>query len=147
MSLVATLEQDMKTAMRNKEKDKLAVIRMVRAAIKKVEIDLKRPLNDEEVLDVITREVKQRKDSIAGFEKAGRSELAAKEQGELEILQVYLPAQLSDEELRQIVVETVEQLGATSKAEMGKVMGTVLPKVKGRADGKKVSQIVNQTLS
>lgn len=148
MNLVQQLDQDMKTALRNKDKERLSVIRMVRASIKKAEID-KRPhtLSDEDVMEVILREIKQRKDSLSEYEKAGRMDLAEKERSELEVLQVYLPAQLTEDEVRAIVQETVQEVGATSKADMGKVMGAIMPKVKGKADGKLVNRLVQQALS
>lgn len=147
MSLAERLQQDMKLALKNKEKDKLSTIRMVRAAIKKAEIDHKGPLNDEQIIEVIMREVKQRKDAVQEYEKAGRHDLVEKEKEELQILETYLPEPLTEEELTEIIQETIQQLGVTSKKEIGKVMKTVLPKVKGRAEGKAVNQIVQKLLS
>lgn len=147
MSLADQLMQDMKSAMREKDKMKLSTIRMVRASIKKAEIDHKATLNDDEVMGVIMREIKQRKDAINEYTKAGREDLAEKEQLELSILEVYLPEQLSEAELQEIVQKTISQLGATSKKEMGKVMGAVLSQVKGKADGKAVNQMVQQLLN
>jgi uncharacterized protein YqeY len=136
----------MKLALKNKDKGKLSTIRMLKAALKKVEIDKRRPLTDDEILDVITKQVKQRRDSIAEYEKAGRDELAAKEKEEMVILESYLPEQLSEEEVRAIVAEAVKQVGASSKADMGKVMGAIMPKVKGRADGRLVNRLVSEAL-
>lgn len=147
MSLAERLQQDMKSALKNKEKEKLSTIRMVRAAIKKAEIDHKGPLNDEQIIEVIMREVKQRKDAVQEYEKAGRHDLVEKEKEELQILETYLPEPLTEEELTEIIQETIQQLGVTSKKEIGKVMKTVLPKVKGRAEGKAVNQIVQKLLS
>ncbi|AUS09466.1 GatB/YqeY domain-containing protein [Laceyella sacchari] len=146
MSLSTQLDQDMKLALKNKDKGKLSTIRMLKAALKKVEIDKRRPLTDDEILDVITKQVKQRRDSIAEYEKAGRDELAAKEKEEMVILESYLPEQLSEEEVRAIVAEAVKQVGASSKADMGKVMGAIMPKVKGRADGRLVNRLVSEAL-
>lgn len=146
MSLIQQLDQDMKAAMKQKDKDTLSTIRMVRAAIKKVEIDKRTGLSEEDVLEVLVREIKQRKDSLNEFEKAGRDDLAQKEKREIEILSTYLPKQLTEEELRQIVEQAIAQTGATSKKEMGKVMSAVVPLVKGRADGKQVNQLVQQLL-
>lgn len=146
MSLTEQLVSDMKTALKDKNKEKLSVIRMVRAAIKKIEIDKKASLNDEEVLEVFIREVKQRRDAIAEFKKADRNDLVLKEQGELAVLETYLPEQLSEDELRLIVQDTIEQTGASSKKEMGKVMGALKPKVRGKADGKLVSRLVQEYL-
>jgi len=137
----------MKTALKNKEKEKLAAIRMAQAAIKKAEIDHQSPLNDEQILDVIFREVKQRKEAIQEYEKANRQDLVEKEKIQLEVLETYLPQQLTEEELEQIVKETINELNVTSKKEMGKVMKAVLPKVKGRADGKTVNQIAQRLLN
>ena len=102
---------------------------------------------DEDVLSVIDKQVKQRKDSIEQFEKAGRPELAAKEKQEMDMLVKYLPEQMSEEEARQIVEETVAGLGNVTMADMGKVMGAVMPKLKGKADGNIVSKLVRETLS
>ncbi len=146
MSLIQQLDQDMKAAMKEKDKETLSTIRMVRAAIKKVEIDKRKELNDEDVFEILVREIKQRKDSLNEYEKAGRTDLAAKEKQEINILSKYLPEQLTEEELRQIVTDAIAKTGATSKKEMGKVMGAVLPQVKGRADSKLVNQLVHQLL-
>lgn len=147
MSLGQQLKDDMKTALKSGDKERLSVIRMVLASIKKSEIDKRGPLNDEETLQVVLREVKQRQDSLSEYEKAGRDDLANKERFELEVLHTYLPEQLSEEEVREIVLETIQAVGASSKADMGKVMGAVLPKVKGKADGKLVSKLVQEALS
>lgn len=146
MNLSERLTDDMKQAMKNQDKLKLTTIRMVRASIKNLEIDLKRPLDDNETLEVLSREIKQRKDSLQEFEKAGRDDLATALRAEIEIISEYLPAQLSEEEIKAIVTQTIQELGASSKAEMGKVMSALMPKTKGRADGKLVNQIVQQFL-
>ncbi|GIO85318.1 hypothetical protein J25TS5_22500 [Paenibacillus faecis] len=146
MSLSERLNEDMKQAMKSQDKFKLSTIRMVRATIKNLEIDLKRPLNDNEVLDILSREIKQRKDALQEFEKAGRDDLAAGVRAEAEIIAEYLPEQLSEEEIKVIVQQTIQETGATSKAEIGKVMSALMPKVKGRADGKLVNQAVQQLL-
>ncbi|UQZ86993.1 glutamyl-tRNA(Gln) amidotransferase subunit E [Paenibacillus konkukensis] len=147
MSLSEKLNEDMKLAMKSQDKFKLTVIRMVRAAIKNIEIDQRKTLDDQEVLDVLSREIKQRKDSLQEFEKAGRDDLAKTVKAEIEILMEYLPQQLSEEEVKAIVQQTIQEVGASSKADMGKVMGALMPKVKGRADGKLVNQAVQQLLS
>lgn len=147
MGLAERLQQDMKSALKNKEKEKLSTIRMVRAAIKKAEIDQKGPLNDEQIIEVIMREVKLRKDAIQEFEKAGRQDLVEKEKAELQVLETYLPEPLTEEELTGLIQETIQQLGVTSKKDIGKVMKTVLPKVKGRAEGRVVNQIVQKLLN
>ncbi|BFT73386.1 MULTISPECIES: GatB/YqeY domain-containing protein [Paenibacillus] len=146
MSLSDRLNEDMKQAMKSQDKFKLSVIRMVRSTIKNSEIDLKRSLDDNEVLDVLTREIKQRKDSLQEFTKAGRDDLAENLQAELVILAEYMPQQLSEEEVKAIVQQTIQQIGASSKADMGKVMTALMPQVKGRADGKLINQLVQQLL-
>ena len=146
MSLSERLNEDMKQAMKSQDKFKLSVIRMVRSTIKNSEIDLKRALDDNEVLDVLTREIKQRKDSLQEFEKAGRDDLAENLKAELAILAEYMPQQLSEEEVKAIVQQTIQQVGASSKADMGKVMTALMPQVKGRADGKLINQLVQQLL-
>ncbi len=146
MGLTRQLDQDMKLALRSKDKNRLSTIRMLKSAIKKEEIDKKRFLNDDEVIAVVMREVKQRKDSIAQYEKAGRDDLAVKEKAEIEVLSAYLPEPLSDEELKDLVKQVIQEVGATSKSDMGKVMGAILPKVKGRADGRQVNRIVQEML-
>jgi uncharacterized protein YqeY len=146
MSLSERLNEDMKQAMKAQDKFKLSVIRMVRSAIKNIEIDTKRTLDDNEVLDVLSREIKQRKDSLQEFEKAGRDDLAETVKAEIAVLSDYMPQQLSEEEVKAIVQQTIQETGASSKADMGKVMGALMPKVKGRADGKLVNQLVQQLL-
>ncbi|MFC7681499.1 GatB/YqeY domain-containing protein [Paenibacillus sp. GCM10028914] len=146
MNLSERLNEDMKQAMKSKDKFKLSNIRMVRSTIKNLEIDLKRSLDDSEVLDIIGREIKQRKDALQEFEKAGREDLAADAKAEIEFLGAYLPEQLSEEEIKVIVQQTIQETGASSKADMGKVMSALMPKVKGRADGKLVNQVVQQFL-
>lgn len=140
------LTHDMKLAMKDKDKVRLSVIRMIKASVKKMEIDKKLTLSNDETLDVIVREMKQRRDSIAEFERAGREDLVEKEKEELTILQAYLPEQLSEEELRSLIQQEIERLGAISKADMGKVMGCVVPKIKGKADGKAAQKIVQELL-
>jgi uncharacterized protein len=146
MSLSERLNEDMKQAMRSQEKFKLSVIRMVRSAVKNVEIDQRRTLLDSEVLEILTRELKQRKDSLLEFQKAGRDDLVEDLTKEIAIIAEYMPEQLSEAELKAIVEETVREVGASSKADMGKVMTALMPKVKGRADGKLVNQLVQQQL-
>src|SRR5690606_37133565 len=142
MSLTQRLEQDMKAAMKNKDKAKLGVIRMLRSAIKNMEIERGRPLEEDEVLDVLARELKQRKESLQEFEKAGRSELAEKVKAEIAVVETYLPAPLSREELRELARQVIDEVGASTPADMGKVMKEIVPRVKGRADGKEVNRIV-----
>ncbi|MCH1624983.1 GatB/YqeY domain-containing protein [Ferdinandcohnia quinoae] len=148
MSLLERLNNDMKQAMKNKEKDKLSVIRMVKASLQNEGIKLgTSDLSEDAELTVLTRELKQRKDSLHEFSNAGREDLANKIQTEIEILEVYLPKQLSEDELSEIVKETIVEVSAASKADMGKVMAAIMPKVKGKADGSLVNKIVLQQLS
>ncbi|MEC0369891.1 GatB/YqeY domain-containing protein [Paenibacillus chibensis] len=146
MNLSERLNEDMIQAMKSKEKFKLSTIRMVRSTIKNLEIDLKRTLDDNEVLDILSREIKQRKDALQEFKKADRDDLAANVEAEIEIIGQYLPEQLSEEEIKVIVQQTIQETGASSKADMGKVMSALMPKVKGRSDGKLVNQVVQQFL-
>ncbi|EGL16566.1 MULTISPECIES: GatB/YqeY domain-containing protein [Paenibacillus] len=146
MSLSERLNDDMKQAMKSQDKFTLSVIRMVKASIKNIEIDQRRTLDDNEVLDVLNREVKQRKDSLQEFKNAGRDDLADSLHAEIDILMKYLPQQLTEEEVSAIVKQTIQEVGASSKADMGKVMSALMPKVKGRADGKLVNQLVQQNL-
>ena len=146
MSVMERLNQDLKQAMKDKAALKLSVIRMVKAALKNEEINLGRPLSDEDELTILTRELKQRRESLHEFEKAGREELASKAREEIEVLSAYMPAQLSEEEVRAIVRDAIAATNAASRKEMGKVMGAVMPKVKGRADGALVQKIVSEEL-
>lgn len=147
MSLLTTLNEDMKQAMRAKDKETLQVIRMLKALIQNEQIKKGQDLNDEEELTVLSREMKQRRDSLTEFEKADRTDLAEKVKKEIVIVENYLPAQLSEEEIRAIVQEAVTNTGATSPKEFGKVMGAVMPKVKGKADGNQVNAIVKELLN
>ncbi len=146
MSLKDRISEDMKEAMKAHEKERLAVIRMVRSAIRQTEIDGKTELDDAGVIAVISKELKMRKDSLEEFQKGGREDLVEKTQKEIEVLLPYLPAQLSQEEIEGLVREAVEATGASSMKDMGKVMGVLMPKVKGRADGKLVNSIVKGML-
>ena len=149
MNLSERVDSDLKTAMRDKNAIKLGVLRMLKAAIMNAAIEksgAQSQLSDAEATQVIRRQVKQRQDSIESFEKGGRGELAAKEKKELSILQSYLPQQMSADELSKIVRETIAEVGATSKAQMGAVMKALQPKVAGRADGKTLSAAVQKQL-
>ena len=146
MSLMEKLTVDMKETMKQGEKERLSVIRLVRGAVRQAEIDGKKTLSDDEIIGVITKEVKMRRDSIEEFERGGRSDLVEKTQAEIAILMPYLPAQLSPDEVRQLVETAVAEVGATTAKDMGKVMGVLMPRVKGRADGKLVNEIVRSIL-
>lgn len=148
MSLLERLNQDMKQAMKNKEKDKLSVIRMVKAALQNEALkERNNELSQELELTVLSRELKQRKDSLQEFKNADRIDLVDKTQAEINILNEYMPEQLSEEEVLQIVNEAIAEVNASSKAEMGKVMAAIMPKVKGKADGNLVNKLVQQQLS
>ncbi|KIL46043.1 GatB/YqeY domain-containing protein [Jeotgalibacillus campisalis] len=148
MSLLERLNQDMKIAMKNKERDNLSVIRMVKAAMQNEGYKLGRQeLSDDEALTVLARELKQRKDSYKEFKSAGREDLAEKLESEIALIETYMPQQLTEEELESVVLETIKEESATSKAEMGKVMSAIMPKVKGKADGGRVNALVLKHLS
>ena len=147
MTLKERLTEDMKSAMRGAEKERLSTIRMVQAAIKQREVDERITLDDAQVLAVLEKMIKQRKESIAQFEQGGRADLAAKERAEIELLQSYLPAQLSATELDALIREAIAASGATSVKDMGKVMGIVKSKAAGRADMGAVSARIKAALS
>lgn len=149
VTLKERLNEDMKTAMKEREagKERLSVIRMVRSAIKYVEIERGHELSDEEVLEVLSREVKQRRDAILEYQKAGRADVVASLEREIDIVLGYMPKQLTAEEIRALAKEAVAQTGAKDAKEIGKVMGALMPKVKGKADGKLVNQIVRELLA
>lgn len=147
MSLLERLNNDMKQAMKNKEKDKLSVIRMLKAALQNEELKLRHELTDEDELTVLSRELKQRKDSLEEFAKADRTDLVDKVRIEIKFVEDYMPEQLSAEEVTEIVKQTISEVNATSKADMGRVMGALMPRVKGKADGSLVNKLVQQQLS
>ncbi len=146
MTLLSTLNDDMKTAMKAKDKERLAVIRMLKASLQNEEIKVGHELNADEELTILSREMKQRRDSLTEFENAGRDDLAEKVKVEIAIVEEYLPAQLTDEEIREIVKQAIAKTGAASAKEFGKVMGVVMPQVKGKADGNQVNAIVKELL-
>ena len=148
MTLQDRIDADLKDAMRAREAGKLSVLRGLKSALKYAAIEkADAALDDSAAVQVIRKQVKQRQDSIESFEKGGRPELAAKEKEELEILNAYLPKRLSPEELSALVRETIVEVGATSKAQMGVVMKALQAKVAGRADGKTLSGEVQKQLS
>ena len=134
MTLKERITEDMKTAMRSGEKDRLTVIRLLQAAIKQREVDERIVLDDTQVTAVLEKMIKQRKESVVAFEKGARADLVAKENAEIAILQPYLPAQLSDAELDTLIAEAIASTGAASIKDMGKVMGIVKSKAAGKAD-------------
>ena len=150
MNLSERVDSELKTAMREKNAIKLGVLRMLKAALTNATIEkggADSKLTDAEAAQVIRKQVKQRQDSIESFEKGGRAELAAKEKEELSILQSYLPQAMSTDEISKVVQETITEVGASSKAQIGAVMKALQAKVAGRADGKTLSAEVQQQLS
>ena len=147
MSLLEQLSSDLKTAMKAKDKLRLTVIRSLKTALTNAKISAGQDLSSDEELSVLSSQVKQRKDSLAEFEKGDRADLAEQTKAEIEIVQAYLPEQLDEAAVVTIVDEAMQATGATSKADFGKVMQYVMPKVKGRADGAMVNQVVKSKLS
>ncbi|MFC4558858.1 GatB/YqeY domain-containing protein [Virgibacillus kekensis] len=148
MTLHEQLNQDMKQAMKDKDKERLSVIRMVKSSLQNEKIKLgNKELSEDEELTILSRELKQRKDSLQEFEAAGRDDLVEKLETEINILQEYMPEQLSEEELEAIVQSTISEVDATSKKDMGKVMSAIMPKVKGKADGSQINKLVQKHLS
>lgn len=147
VSLKEQLIDAMKAAMRAKESVRLGVIRLVNAAIKQREIDERIELNDEQVLEVLTKMVKQRKESISQYEEAGRQDLADIEHAEIAVIQVFLPEALSDDEVVVILDEVLAETGASSMKDMGKVMGALKPRLQGRADMGPLSALIKKRLS
>ncbi len=145
-TLAEKLSSDQKDAMRAKDKFRLSVIRLLRAEIQNAAIEKKAPLDHKEELAILTREVKRRKDALEDFERSGRQNLVDDLKQEIEILSEYLPEQLSDQELVKMVKEAIAESGAESKREMGKVMSLLMPRIKGKADGGKVRQLVENNL-
>lgn len=148
---MATLKEqitdDMKSAMKAKEKEKLAAIRLILSAMKQKEVDERVELSDAHVLTILNKMVKQRRDSITQYEKAGRDDLVAQERFELDIITHYLPSQLSDDEIQTAVSGAIQETGASSMKDMGKLMGVLKSKLEGRADMAKVSQLIKAQLS
>jgi uncharacterized protein YqeY len=148
MTLQETIQADIANAMRSKEALKLGVLRMMKAAVKNKEIEKMKPLEEPEVLAVFNSLVKQRKDSIEQFRSGGREELAQKEEAEIQIIEQYLPAGASEDDIRRAIEGAIQETGATSPKDMGKVMKATLAKLAGKtADGSKVSQMVKEKLA
>lgn len=146
-TLKGRITEDMKTAMKAGEKEKLATVRLILSAIKQVEVDTRETLDDTKVLAVLDKMVKQRRESIAQYTKAGRDDLANQEQREIDIIQAYLPEQLSDDEIAEMIQAAISDSGAESIRDMGKVMGILKPKLQGRADIGAVSGLIKAKLS
>jgi len=141
------LMDDMKKAMKAKDKARLSVIRMTRSEIKNKEIETGEELDDQGVTAVIAKQVKQIKDSLADFEKSGKEDVMDKLYKEIEILQEYLPEQMDEKEVDQLIDQVIEETGAENISDMGQVMGAIMPKIKGKADGSEVSAKVKEKLS
>ena len=145
--MIEKLEKDMIDSLKNKEKERLTVIREVKSAMKLAQIDQKKEINEELLTEVVSKAIKTRKESIKEFEKGARQDLIDKTNFEIEVLSEYLPEQLSEEEIRKIVDEAFEKVNPTSMKDMGKIMGTVTPLLKGKADMGEVSSIIKEKLS
>ena len=146
MSLKQKLQEDLKSSMKNKDAIKKSVITLIRSSIKQYEGDNRVELQDAEIVDLIAKQLKQTRDSREEFAKAGRDDLVSKAEAEIEVLKEYLPQQLSEEELNEIVISTISEVGATSMKDMKKIMTSIMPKVKGRADGKLINELVKKNL-
>ncbi len=146
MGLRETIDADIKHALKSGAKEKVSTLRMLNAALKNKQIDKRRPLTEEEVVETVRSLIKQRRDSIEQFAKGGRQDLVDKETSEISVLEVYLPQQLSREELDLMVREVITQTGAQGAKDMGKVMKAIIPLVGGRADGKLISELVKNAL-
>ncbi|MCY0877131.1 MAG: GatB/YqeY domain-containing protein [Firmicutes bacterium] len=147
VTLAEQLGEDLKAAMKEKDKVRLSVLRMVKSAVRNAEIDGKRPLTDDEVLSVFRKEVKQRRETIATLEGSDRQDLVADAEAEIAILSSYLPAALSDEQVQGIIREVATEIGASSKADMGRLMPAVMKRVGASAEGRTVNRLVQQFLS
>jgi uncharacterized protein YqeY len=147
LKLIDQIQEDLKKAMKAKDGNRVSVLRLLLSSIKNREIDKKDALDDEEVLAEIAASAKRRRESMEAFKEGDRMDLVEKEESELVILQEYLPEQLSPEEVRNVVQEVVQAVGATSPGDFGKVMKELMPRLRGMADGKLVSEIVKEALS
>ena len=147
MTLVEKINEDMKNAMKSQDKEKLSVIRMLKSAIQLAKINLKHDLSDEEVVDVVSKQIKMRKDSILEFEKATRNDLVEQYKQEIEVLNQYMPKQLSNEEVIKIIEEAFSKINPTSQKQIGLIMKEVNPKVRGKFDMGEVSKMIKDKLS
>lgn len=147
MNLVEKINDDVKQAMKSQDKEKLSVVRMVKSAVQLAKIELKHDLSDEEVIDVVAKQIKMRKDSIEEFTKAERNDLVEQYQREVEILNEYIPEQLSSEEVTKIIEEVFDKIKPTSPKQMGLIMKEITPKVKGKFDMGEISKIIKEKLN
>lgn len=146
MPLIEKIEEDFKNALKSGDKNRVSVLRLLKSALKNKEIELMKPLSDEDCLAVISSQIKQRRDSIEQYTKAQRPDLAEKERQELDILLSYMPRQLTPEEIDEVIKSVIKELGAKGPQEIGRVMKAVMPRLKGAADGKLVNQRVRELL-
>ena len=146
MTMKTRLEDDLKQAMRSRDAARRDVIRYLRSEIRNQEIKVQEDLDDDGVVQVLSRQAQQRRDSIEAFTEANRTDLVEKEQAELEIIMEYMPQQMTSDEIASLVQEVVAEVGASGPGDMGKVMSQIMPKVRGRAEGREVSSIVMETL-
>lgn len=146
MGLKESIAQDLKDAMLLRDRTRVSTLRLLIAAVKNAEIDKRGELSEDELIDVINREVRKRREAIAEFEKGNRPDLVEKEEKELEILKGYLPEQLPVEELRKMIGELIKEMGASSAKDLGRLMSRIMPAVKGRANGKIVNQLAREML-
>ena len=145
-TLKTKLEDDLKRAMRERNAQRRDVIRYIRSEIRNQEIRLQRDLDDDDAIQVLSRQAQQRRDSIEAFQSANRQDLVEKERAELEIITEYLPQQMGEDEIRALVAQTVAETGAAGPRDMGKVMSAIMPQVRGRAEGRQVSALVSEKL-
>ncbi|WP_315168183.1 GatB/YqeY domain-containing protein [Metaclostridioides mangenotii] len=146
MSLKQKLQEDLKSSMKNKDTVRKSVVTLIRASIKQYEVDNRVELDDDAIIDIVAKQMKQRRDSLVEFKKAEREDLVEETEAEIEVLKEYLPQQLSEEEMEDIVKASISEVGATSMKDMGKIMSVIQPKIKGRADGKLVNELVKKNL-
>ncbi|OHW62559.1 glutamyl-tRNA(Gln) amidotransferase subunit E [Andreesenia angusta] len=146
MSLKDKLMDDLKTSMKSKDKVRKDVVTMVRSAVKQKEVDERVELDDQDIIEIISKQVKQKRDAIEDFKKGERDDLVQLTEDEVKILLEYLPEQLSEEELTELVKTAIAQVGATSMKDMGKIMSSLMPEIKGRADGSLVNKIAKDYL-
>lgn len=146
MSLKEQLKDDLKTAMRDKNIVKRDSIRAINTMVKQIEVDERKELNDEDIIKLLQRGIKQREESIAQYKAASRDDLIEKEQGQIDVFSSYLPKQLSDEELESTMKDIIQSVGATSMKDMGKIMGPAKAKIGGSADGKRINEMVKKLL-
>ncbi len=147
MSLRERIQKDMQDALRQGDKERLSVLRMLRAAVRNAEIDRQHDLDDDEVVAVLTKAAKQRRESVEAYRQGGREDLAVAEEAELQIIEAYLPQQLSEKEVREIAARTIAELGAQGPQDMGWVMKHLMGQLRGQADGRLVNAIVREILS